>query len=65
MTDFIRVRFKDSGTEQSIPRPVTLDNDAYTVLKEDGADRNGRPYAPKIPANTKSGQKAATEKESN
>lgn len=64
MSDWIRVRFKDTKTEQSIPRPVAIDEDAYTVLDEAATDRNGRPYAPKFPAKNKSGQKAATEKES-
>lgn len=63
MPDFIRVRFTDSGTEQSIPRPVALDEDAYTVLDEDAVDHNGRVLDPKFPTKSKSGQKAATEKE--
>lgn len=63
MPDFIRVRFKDSGTEQSIPTPTVVDKDAYTVLKEDAADRNGRPLAPKFPAKNTTGQKANTPKE--
>lgn len=63
MPKFIRVRWNDSGTEQSIPEPVALDEEAYTVLKDDAVDHNGRPLPPKIPVKNKSGQKAATEKE--
>lgn len=62
MTNWIRIRWNDSGTEQSIPEPVVLDKDAYTVLKDDALDHNGRPVPPKF--KSKSGQKAATEKES-
>lgn len=62
MSEFIRVRFKDTGTEQSVPRPTAVDKDAYTVLREDATDRNGRVLAPKFPAQDKSGQKAATTK---
>lgn len=64
MPDFIRVRFKDTGTEQSIPKPTAVDTDAYKVLDEDATDRNGRVLAPKFPAKNKTGQKAATEEES-
>jgi len=64
MSDFIRVRFKDSKTEQSVPRPHALDSEAYDVLDEDAVDHNDRPLAPKFPAPTKTGQKAnPTEKE--
>lgn len=65
MPEFIRVRFKDSKTEQTIPAPVAVDEDAYTVLDEDATDHNGRALPPKFPTKSKSGQKAATEKESN
>lgn len=66
MTDFIRVRFRDSGTEQSIPRPTAIDTDAYEVLEADAVDHNLRTIAPKFPArkNKSTGQKADTEKES-
>lgn len=63
MPEFIRVRFKDSKTEQSIPRPVVVDEDAYEVLEEDAVDHNDRVLPPTFPAKSKSGQKAATEKE--
>lgn len=64
MSDFIRIRFKDSKTEQSVPRPTALDLEAYDVLDEDAVDGNGRPLAPKFPAPSKPGQKAnPTEKE--
>lgn len=63
MPEFIRVKFRDSGTEQSIPRPVALDEDAYEVLDEDAVDHNLRVLPPKFPAKTKTGQKAAIEKE--
>lgn len=62
MSDFIRVRFADSKTEQSIPRPTAIDEDAYVVLDEPATDRNGRLLPPKFPAQNKSGQKAATTK---
>lgn len=48
MTDFIRVRFRDSGTEQSIPRPVAVDPDAYEVLDEPAVDHNLRVLDPVI-----------------
>lgn len=65
MPEFIRVRFKDSKTEQSIPKPTALDEDAYTVLDEDAVDHNDRVLPPKFPAPSKTGQKATTpEKES-
>lgn len=49
MSEFIRVRFRDSGTEQSIPTPAAVDNDAYEVLEEDATDHNGRVFDPVIP----------------
>lgn len=63
MPEFIRVRWNDSGTEQSIPKPSAIDESAYKVLDEDATDRNGRVLPSKIPVKNKSGQKAATEKE--
>lgn len=63
MPEFIRVRWNDSGTEQSIPKPTAIDEDAYTVLDEPATDRNGRVVPSKFPVKNKSGQKAATEKE--
>lgn len=63
MPEFIRVRFKDSGTEQSIPKPPAVDEDAYDVLDEDAVDHNLRVLPPKFPAKTQTGQKAATKKE--
>lgn len=63
MPEFIRVRFKDSKTEQSIAKPTALDEDAYTVLDEPAVDRNGRLVLPKFASKTKPGQKAVNEKE--
>lgn len=64
MPEFIRVRIKDSGTEQTIAKPETVDPKVYEVLEEPATDSNGRALAPKFPEKSKSGQKAATEKES-
>lgn len=64
MPEFIRVRVKDTGTEQTIAKPTAVDPDVYEVLRESATDHNGRPLPPKFPAKNKSGQKAATEKES-
>jgi hypothetical protein len=50
MPEFIRVRFKDSGTEQSIPRPPAIDEDAYDVLDGDATDKNGRVLPPVLQA---------------
>lgn len=63
MPEFIRVRIKDSGTEQTIAKPSALDKKVYEVLDEPATDGNGRALPPKLPAKSKSGQKAATEKE--
>ena len=63
MPEFIRIKWNDSGTEDSVPRPVVVDEAAYTVLDEAAVDHNGRPHPPKFPTKSKSGQKAATEKE--
>lgn len=62
MAEFIRVRFKGSGTEQTIAKPMAIDEEAFTVLDEDAVDHNGRALPPKF--KSKSGQKAATQKES-
>lgn len=48
MPDYIRVRFRDSGTEQTIPRPVAVDEAAYEVLDSDATDRNGRVLPPVV-----------------
>jgi hypothetical protein len=64
MPEFIRVRVKDTGTEQTIAKPAAVDPAAYEVLKEAATDSNGRALPPKFPEKSKSGQKAATEKES-
>lgn len=61
--EWIRVRFRDSGTEQSIPKPAAIDEDAYEVLDADAVDHNGRELPPEFPAKTKTGQTAATKKE--
>lgn len=63
MPEFIRVRFKDSKTEQTIVAPHELDEESFTVLKEDAVNENGDPLPPKFPAQDKTGQKAATAKE--
>lgn len=65
MPEFIRVRFRDSGTEQSIAKPSAVDETVVEVLDEPATDPNGRVLAPKFPAKNKTGQKAAnpTEKE--
>ena len=63
MPEFIRVRVKDSGTEQTIATPTAVDTAVYEVLEEDAVDSNGRVLPPKFPAKNKTGQKAATEKE--
>jgi hypothetical protein len=47
--EFIRVRVKDSGTEQTIAKPSAIDPAVYEVLDEDAVDHNGRPLAPKFP----------------
>jgi len=43
MPEFIRVRVKDSGTEQTIPKPDVVDEDAYEVLDKESVDHNGDP----------------------
>ena len=48
MPDFIRVRFKDSGTEQTIARPHAIDETLMEVLDEDAVDRNQRPLPPVV-----------------
>ena len=48
MPDFIRVRFKDSGTEQTIARPHAIDPELMEVLDEGAVDRNQRPLPPKV-----------------
>lgn len=64
MPEFIRVRFADSGTEQTIVKPVAH-GDEFEVLDDvQAVDENGDPLPPKFPAPNKSGQKAATQKES-
>lgn len=64
MPEFIRVRVKDTGTEQTIAKPTAVDPKVYEVLEEDAVDSNGRVLPPRFPEKSKSGQKAATEKES-
>ena len=64
MPEFIRVRIKDSGTEQTIAAPETVDPEVYDVLKEDAVDSNGRALPPKFPEKSKSGKTAGNEKES-
>lgn len=64
MPEFIRVRVKDTGTEQTIAKPTAVDPEVYEVLKKPAVDSNGRVLPPEFPAKSKSGQKADTEKES-
>lgn len=49
MPEFIRVRVKDSGTEQTIAKPTAVDPEVYEVLDEDAVDSNGRVLPPKLP----------------
>ena len=63
MPEFIRVRVKDTGTEQTIAKPSALDEEAFELLDEPATDHNGRPVPPKFPAKKKNGHQAATEKE--
>lgn len=65
MPEFIRVLVKDTKAEQTIAKPSALDEDVYELLDEPAVDRNGRVLPPKFATKSKSGQKAATEKESN
>lgn len=48
MPEFIRVRLKDSGTEQTIAKPSAIDPEVYEVLDEDATDHNGRELPPKL-----------------
>ena len=48
MPEFIRVRFKDSGTEQTIAKPAAIDTSLMEVLDEDALDRRQRPLPPKV-----------------
>lgn len=50
MPEFIRVRVKDSGTEQTIAKPSAVDPDVYEVLDEPATDSNGRVLPPKVAA---------------
>jgi hypothetical protein len=49
MPEFIRVRVKDSGTEQTIAKPTAVDPEIYEVLDEDAVDYNDRPLPPVFP----------------
>lgn len=56
MTEFIRIKWRDSGTEQSIPKPTAIDEAAYEVLDEPAVDHNLRvldPVAAVSPEQTK------------
>lgn len=48
MPEFIRVRFRDSGTEQTIAKPSAIDDKAFEVLDEAATDSNGRALPPKL-----------------
>ena len=53
MPEFMRVRFRDSGTEQTIAAPAdpdAIDHDAYEVLDKPAVDHNGRELAPVLPS---------------
>lgn len=49
MPEFIRVRVKETGTEQTIAKPETVDPNVYEVLDEPATDYNGRVLPPKFP----------------
>ena len=61
--EFIRVRVKDSGTEQTIAKPAAVDPELYEVLNERATDHNGRALPPKFPTKSKPGKPAGPEKE--
>lgn len=63
MPEFIRVRVKDSGTEQTIAKPSAIDEERFEVLKESAVDSNGRPLPPKFPAKKNKSGREAAEKE--
>ena len=48
MPEFIRVRFKDSGTEQTIAKPPAIDPALMEVLDDEAVDRNQRPLPPVV-----------------
>ena len=48
MPEFIRVRFKDSGTEQTIVKPHAIDPEVMEVLDGEAVDHNQRPLPPVI-----------------
>ena len=48
MPEFIRVRFKDSGTEQTIAKPSTIDPELMEVLEDDAVDYNLRVLPPVV-----------------
>ena len=49
MPDYIRVRFRDSGTVQTIAKPSAIDPEVMELLDEEATDPNGRPLAPVVP----------------
>ena len=48
MPEFIRVRFKDSGTEQTIAKPRAIDPELMEVLDGEAVDHNQRELPPVI-----------------
>lgn len=62
MPEFIRVRVKDSGTEQTIAKPAAVDPKVYEVLDEPTHDRSGHILPPKFPAKKAAAKKAAAKK---
>ena len=46
--EYIRVRVKDSGTEQTMAKPSALDPEVYELLDEPATDVSGRPLPPVI-----------------
>lgn len=59
MPEFMRVKWRDSGTEQSIPKPGdpdAIDHEAYEVLDGDATDYNGREIDPVLPGEEPPGE---------
>lgn len=61
MPEFIRVRVKDSGTEQTMAKPEALDPDVYELLDEPTHDRNGHVLPPKFPDQPSAGDPTVAE----
>lgn len=48
MPEYIRVRWADSGTEQTIVKPPAHDQDAFEVLDAEAVNENGDPLPPVV-----------------